>query len=89
MQPRHATLSGHESIAKILHMEFMPGPLPLPLGQKEEDERVNREGIHLRGKWRRHWSPPGAGNELVCAQLIGDLNGKWVPNAGHPWGPTR
>lgn len=33
--------------------------------------------------------PPGAGNELVCAQLTGDLNGKWVPNAGHLGKPKR
>lgn len=31
--PRLA-LSGQESIAKILHVEFMPGPMPLPLGKK-------------------------------------------------------
>lgn len=89
MKPRHVSLSlsGHESIAKILSMEFMPGPLPLPLGQKGKDGGVgSREGIHLRGDTR---VPPGAGNELVCAQLIGDLNGKWVPNAGRPWEPTR
>lgn len=42
MKPRHVSLSlsGHESIAKILSMEFMPGPLPLPLGQKGKDGGV-------------------------------------------------
>lgn len=29
------SFSGHESIARILWIEFMPGPLPLPLGGGE------------------------------------------------------
>lgn len=33
MKPRPAALSGLESIAKILCMEFIPRPLPLPLGR--------------------------------------------------------
>lgn len=52
------SFSGHESIAKILSMEFMPGPLPLPLGQKGKDGGGNREGIHLRGDTR---TPLGLG----------------------------
>lgn len=59
MQPRHATLSGHESIAKILRMEFMPGPLPLPLGQKEEDERVTGKGSTSGGSGGDTGAPQG------------------------------
>lgn len=33
--------------------------------------------------------PPGAKNELACAQLIGDLNSKWVPDAGHLLGSCK
>lgn len=53
MKPRPAalSLSGCESIANILCMEFMPGPLPLPLGKKGKDEGGNRKGIYLRRKW--------------------------------------
>lgn len=52
------SLSGHESIAKILSMEFMPGLLPLPLGQKGKDGGGNRKGIYRRGDTR---TPLGLG----------------------------
>lgn len=67
MQPRHATLSGHESIAKILRMEFMPGPLPLPLGQKEEDERVTGKGSTSGGSGGALEPPRGWKRIGVCS----------------------
>lgn len=33
--------------------------------------------------------PPGAKNELACAQLVEDLNSKRVPDAGHPLGACK
>lgn len=48
------SLSGRESIAKILCMEFMPGPLPLPLGKKGKDE-----GETGKGKWGDTGAPWG------------------------------
>lgn len=38
------SLSGHESTAKILCMEFMPGLLPLPLGKKGKDKGERGKG---------------------------------------------
>lgn len=82
------SLSGHESTAKILCMEFMPGLLPLPLGKKGKD-KGERERDLPQEEVGETLEPPGAKNELACAQLVEDLNSKWVPDAGHPLGACK
>lgn len=56
--PRLA-LSGQESIAKILHVEFMPGPMPLPLGKKGKDEWRTGKGSTSGGSGRDTGAPWG------------------------------
>lgn len=65
-------LSGRESIAKILWIGVMPGPLPLPLGGKKKGlmRWVTGKGS-TSGESGDTGAPQGAGDELVCAQLIG------------------
>lgn len=74
MKPRLAalSLSGRESIANILCMEFMPGPLPLPLGKKKGRMRGEQERDLPQEEVGVTLEPPGAKNELACAQLTGE-----------------
>lgn len=69
MKPRPA------STAKILCLEFTPGPLPLPLGKKGKDEGEQERDL-TQEEVGETLEPPGSKNEFACAQLTGGLNSK-------------